>query len=204
MLIAAAAALTYGVAYCWRDGKSWLRSLIKAGSVALLALAGALMGAPWWVVFGLGCGALGDLFLSRPGTGAFLAGMAAFALGHLAYALYFWGISGASFGPLALGLIVLAASTEIWLAPHTGALRWPVRGYVVVILVMGLAAIGQSVPLLSLGAGLFILSDTLLALVMFVPRIAPWRRLFAIMLWATYWLGQFLILQGALGVDLTA
>lgn len=204
MFIATAAALTYSAAYCWRDGQSWSRSLIKSGSVAFLALAGGLMGAPYWVVMGLGFGALGDFFLSRPGTSAFLAGMAAFALGHLAYALYFWGIGGAPFGPLALALIALAASTELWLAPHTGALRWPVRGYVVVILLMALTALGQSVPLLSLGAGLFVISDTLLALVLFVPRIAPWRKVFAIMLWAAYWLGQFLILQGALGADLTA
>lgn len=204
MLIAAVGALIYGAAYCWRDGQSGLCSIIKAGSVALLAAAGWAMGAPAWVVLGLGFGSAGDFFLSRPGERAFLGGMAAFAVGHLAYAVYFWHIGGGAFGPIDMALVALAASTEFWLTPHTGALRWPVRGYVVVIAGMGMAAIGQSVPLIWLGAGLFILSDVLLALVLFVPRIAPWRKVFAITLWASYWIGQFLILQGALSVDLAA
>jgi uncharacterized membrane protein YhhN len=204
LLIAAASALAYGAAYCWHEGQNWPRTVLKTAAVALLALAGGQLGAPWLVIVGLAFGALGDFFLSRHGASAFLAGMAAFAVGHLAYAAYFWGIGGATFGPLTLVLILLAASTELWLAPHTGALLWPVRGYVSVILLMALAAIGQSQLLLSLGAGLFVVSDTLLALVLFVPRIAPWRKIFAIMLWASYWLGQFLILQGALAVKLTA
>ena len=59
---------------------------MKTASVALLALAGWMLGAPAWIVAGLALGALGDFALARPGTAAFLAGMAAFALGHLAYA----------------------------------------------------------------------------------------------------------------------
>jgi uncharacterized membrane protein YhhN len=204
MLIAAVGALIYGGAYCWRDSHSWWRSVIKAGSVALLAVGGWSMGAPLLVVLGLGLGAAGDFCLSRPGSRAFLGGMKAFAVGHLAYAAYFWGIGEAAFGPTNMAVVALTASTELWLAPHTGALRWPVRGYVVVIAVMAMAAIGQSVSLILLGAVLFLLSDVLLALVLFVPRAAPWRVVFAITLWASYWTGQFLILQGGLSVELAA
>jgi uncharacterized membrane protein YhhN len=119
----------------------------------------------------------------------------------LAYTVYFIGLAGAAAPyavPLALVLIALAASTELWLAPHTGALRWPVRGYVAVITAMGIAALGQSAPLVLAGAGLFILSDVLLALALFVFPTASKRWILAVTLWVAYWMGQFLILQGAL------
>lgn len=198
---AAGLAVVYGAGYCWRAGSNWPRSAIKTGAMAFLALAAAALNAPIWVVAGLGLGALGDFFLSRPGTRAFLAGMAAFAAGHLAYTVYFIGLAGAAAPyavPLALALIALAASTELWLAPHTGALRWPVRGYVAVITAMGIAALGQSAPLVLAGAGLFILSDVLLALALFVFPTASKRWILAVTLWVAYWMGQFLILQGAL------
>lgn len=200
MAAAAVLAVVYGVQYCWRDGASWQRSAIKTGAMAGLACAGAALGAPFWVVLGLGLGALGDFFLSRPGTPTFLAGMAAFAAGHLAYAGYFITLADAPSlrWPLMAALLLLAATTELWLAPHTGALRWPVRGYVAVITAMGSAALGQSAPLILAGAGLFILSDVLLAVALFLVHPHSWRWILAVTLWAAYWLGQFLILQGAL------
>ncbi|MGB3280840.1 MAG: lysoplasmalogenase [Pseudorhodobacter sp.] len=200
MFAAAGFAVLYGLGFCWREGEGWLRSTIKTASMALLALAGGVLGAPYWVVAGLALGALGDFFLSRPGTKAFLAGMAAFAMGHLAYAVYFAGLADGAmlFVPLSLAMLALAATTEIWLAPKTGVLRGPVRAYVGVITLMGVAAAGQSALLILAGAGLFILSDVLLALALFVVPTASWRWSLAITLWAAYWLGQFLILQGAL------
>lgn len=83
-------------------------------------------------------------------------------------------------------------------------LRWSVRGYVGVITAMGIVALGQSAPHILAGAGLFILSDVLLALALFVVPEHSWRWIFAIPLWAAYWPGQFLILQGALETNLTA
>lgn len=200
MFAAAAFAVLYGAGFCWRDGAGWPRSAIKTASMALLALAGGVLGAPLWVVVGLGLGALGDFFLSRPGTAAFLAGMAAFAAGHLAYAVYFVGLADGArfFVPLSVAILALAATTEMWLAPRTGSLRGPVRGYVGVITLMGVAAVGQSAPLILAGAGLFILSDVMLAFALFVVPAVSWRWILAITLWAAYWLGQFLILQGAL------
>ncbi|MDN5787206.1 lysoplasmalogenase [Pseudorhodobacter sp.] len=197
--IAAILALIYGAAYSWRDTTGGLRSAVKTASVLLLAGAGTMCDAPALIVLGLVLGALGDLCLSRPGTSAFLAGMAAFAAGHLAYAFYFWGMPGSFglWGPLAL--LLLAATTEAWLAPRTGALRWPVRGYVVVITLMGLAALRVDVGLILTGAALFILSDVLLALHLFVFPKAKLRPLMAMALWPCYWGGQVLILLGALG-----
>jgi len=125
-------ALAMGVYYC-AQGPGTAKSVVKTTSVAALALLGLRLEVPGLVVAGLFLGALGDYFLSRPGERAFLAGMAAFAAGHLAYLLAFVE-AGADLPPLfpALILIALGLSTELWLAPRTGALRLPVRGYVLI------------------------------------------------------------------------
>lgn len=197
--IAAALALAYGAV--WADAPpSWPKSLGKLLSVALLALIGAGTGAPSLIVAGLALGALGDVCLSRPGQGAFLAGMGAFGLGHLAYAASFWGAGGGLAPAWIAALAALALSTELWLAPHTGVLRWPVRAYVVVIGFMAVAASGMGLSLSLAGAVLFLSSDLLLSLDLFVlPASAP-RRGLRRLLWSAYWGGQVLILLGSLPV----
>ena len=67
--------------------ESWGRSALKTGAVFILALMAALKMPLLAVALGL-C-ALGDLALSRPGERAFLAGVASFAAGHLAYVWLF-------------------------------------------------------------------------------------------------------------------
>ena len=174
------------------------KSAVKTGSVAALALGAVAAGAPGLIALGLVLGALGDLFLSRPGTRVFLAGMAAVAAGHLAYAAEFL-VPGA-WPPLlpTVALLVLALSTEAWLAPRTGALRWPVRGYVAVITLMALAALTlpEGRGLARAGALLFLLSDLLLALELFVLTEGRAKRIAVPGLWAAYWTGQALILWG--------
>ena len=197
LILGAAAALAYW-RIAGRDDPSWTRSGVKTASTAALALAGGLAGAPTAITAGLAAGSLGDLALSRPGQRAFLAGMGAFAVGHLLYLWHFvalWSVSPPPWPALG-AMIVLALSTEIWLAPRTGDLRWPVRAYVVIIAAMAIAAMGlpASQRLTQLGAALFVLSDLLLALHLFV---AP-RRWLALALWPAYWLGQALILIGSL------
>lgn len=195
LAVALALALAYGA--IWADAPpSWPKSLCKTLSVALLALAAAMMGAPGLVVAGLALGAFGDLCLSRPGQGMFLVGMGAFGVGHLAYALQFWGMGG-PLSPLWLaGLGALALSTELWLAPRTGALRWPVRAYVGVIALMALAASTLGLTLTAAGAFLFLLSDLLLSLDLFVLPSNASRPALRRTLWAAYWGGQALILLG--------
>ncbi|MGL4279667.1 MAG: lysoplasmalogenase family protein [Albidovulum sp.] len=194
--VAAAFAALYGARYC-HAAPSGAKTGVKTLSVALLALAAAAAGAPPLVTLGLALGAAGDFFLSLRGERAFLAGMAAFAAGHLAYAAAFVAAGGGVPGLAVLvPLLALGASTEVWLAPHTGALRWPVRGYVLVILIMAAAAFSLPLGLVTLGAALFVLSDFILALDIF--RYGPdrpnhWR---ARVLWAAYWSGQALILLG--------
>lgn len=175
---------------------SWAGSIAKTASTGLLALMGAVAGAPGLITAGLAFGAVGDFALSRPGQRAFLAGMAAFAAGHLAYVAQMWTPAGMDqIWPLGLLMPALAVSTEVWLIPRTGDLRWPVRAYVLVITAMALAALTlpESQQITRIGAALFILSDLLLAVHLFVRP----ARLLAMLLWPAYWLGQYLILSGS-------
>lgn len=212
-LLSLGAAVAYWLVFATREVKGTAGAVVKTASTALLAgLALAMPPGGWfWLIpVGLALGALGDLFLALGGVRWFLAGVGAFGLGHLAYAGGFlWRSGDLGFDPLslaelaALGLLMaLLLSTEVWLAPRTGELRQPVRGYVGLIGLMGLAAIllpshpGQGV--LRLGAVLFILSDLMLALQLFVVTGQRARRMLALALWPAYWAGQALIAWGAL------
>lgn len=211
-IVSLVAALCYWLVYATRERKGPLGAGVKTLSTGVMAV--ALMTLPfggwfWLIPLGLALGALGDLLLALGGVQRFLAGVAAFGLGHLAYAgglllrsgdLGFDGVSVAEGAALG-GLLALLVSTEVWLAPRTGDLRQPVRAYVGLIGLMGVAAVlvpahhGQGV--LRVGAALFILSDLMLALQLFVVKDAGTRRRLALALWPAYWAGQALIALGA-------
>lgn len=210
--------LSYWVIWAARDGIGGPGPQVKTASTGLLAVVALTHPSGTFQLIGMGLalGALGDFALTRRSQTAFLAGMAAFALGHVAYIAAFWlrtqSIAGAM-PPAALSgrtlvaliaLAVLLLSTEVWLAPRTGPLRWPVRGYVVVIGLMGLTVLllpphpeNAGAGVLQIGAALFILSDLLLALRLFVVPTAKAATTLSLALWPAYWLGQFLIMLGA-------
>jgi len=177
---------------------SAVKSAVKTGSVAALVLAALGAGAPVAITAGLALGALGDFLLSRPGTAAFLGGMAAFAAGHLAYAMAF--LSAGAGMPGLLWIVALAGLglwAFLWLAPRAGALRGPVRCYILVILSMAaLAAALPGHPLARVGGAAFVVSDLILALEMFVLPEGRGKRLAQRALWGLYWSGQALILWG--------
>jgi uncharacterized membrane protein YhhN len=216
-MMSLAAAVAYWLVFATRAVKGTAGAVVKTASTGLLAalLAGLVLATPvggwfWLIPLGLALGALGDLLLALGGTRRFLGGVAAFGLGHLAYAAgLLWrsgeiGFDGVSWPEaLALALLLaLLASTEVWLAPRTGDLCPPVRGYVGLIGLLGGTAILLPASLgqveLRLGAGLFILSDLLLALQLFVVRKPGVRWTLALALWPAYWVGQVLIAWGAL------
>ncbi len=208
------AALAYWWRFAAREAKGPLGAAVKTASTALLVPVLVILwpaGAWFWLVpLGLALGAIGDLCLALRGERWFLAGVAAFGLGHLAYAGGFL-LQTAALGPdgLTVGeavglalLLVLLLSTEIWLAPRTGGLRAPVRVYVALIGLMGLAALllpqAPGREALRLGAALFVASDLMLAVQLFLARDAMTRRRLALALWPAYWLAQALIARGAL------
>ncbi|WP_022702787.1 lysoplasmalogenase family protein [Pseudorhodobacter ferrugineus] len=195
--------LTYWMRWAALDQINVIGAWVKTAATGLIALV-VLRGAAWHQAvplmglmgLGLAFGAAGDFALALRNDRAFLAGMAAFAIGHLIYAWALWaqtqsimGMSldaggafgGAGLSPMQIGALVGLAlvmlSTEAWLAPKTGALRWPVRGYVVVIGIMAAVAIllveNAGGGVLRLGAALFVLSDLLLALRLFVVTTSP-------------------------------
>ena len=211
-IVSLVAALCYWLVYATRAEKGPTGAGVKSLSTAGLAL--SVLTVPlgdwfWLIPLGLALGAVGDLLLALGGVQRFLAGVAAFGLGHLAYAggflvrsgeLGFDGLSAVEVAALG-GLLVLLVSTEVWLAPRTGDLRQPVRAYVGLIGVMGVAAVllpaHQGQGWLRLGAVLFVLSDLMLALQLFVVKGAVTRTRLALALWPAYWAGQALIAFGA-------
>lgn len=184
--------------------KPWALGLAKAGSTALLALIALLAGVNPWLTLGLVLGALGDFALTRGGQRAFLAGLVAFALGHLAYIPAFLYGFWPALSPGVTGVLVLALplSTSFWLLPWTGAMRRPVQVYCGVIGGMALSAFcvphGPAQLWLQTGAVLFVASDLLLALRLFRLENPQHKRLAALILWPLYYGAQVLILLGGL------
>lgn len=186
------------------------RSALKTAPAAAFALAAWTGGASPYLVFAFALSALGDLALSRDGRAAFLYGLCSFGLAHLLFVIAFSDASGAplweafSRNPLAAAaLILLALSTELWLAPHAGRLAWPVRGYVALITLMGLAALTLPAQLwvALAGAALFLASDLVLAVRLFrLPCGHPAEPRLARVTWVLYIAGQGLILAGLGGV----
>lgn len=180
----------------------WRRSIRKTLPVALFALAAFMGGGPMGLIMALGLSAVGDFALSREGDRAFLIGMLAFALAHLAY-IYQMVLVGANVADLPLQIIAafftLAVSTEFWLIPYTRALKWPVRGYVVIIAMMG--AMAMALPAgyewAKTGAILFIVSDFILALEVFVMGQGHHlKKLASKFVWAAYILAQASLVLG--------
>lgn len=203
-LISLAAILSFFYLFGFCDSPhTWTRSVVKTLSVAILALAAYLASGPAMLVLALTLCALGDLLLSRDPDPAFMAGVAAFASGHLAYVALFLShplaTPEAVLNPNRLPIILILPALGLIMAailwPRAGKLRGPVVVYIPVILSMGMAvlvlpALGP-LALAAPAAALFILSDMALAIGMFVLQ--PGTRLYRItpyIVWSTYWLVQ--------------
>ncbi len=140
------------------------------------------------VLAGLLLSAAGDALLLSHRQPAFLAGIGAFLLAHVAYAAAFAPRSGVSLAVAAV-LAVVALGVVRWLWPHLGTFRVPVVVYAVAITAMLLLALGVASPLVRIGAALFYLSDLTVARDRFVKRQFA-NRLVGLPL---YYAGQVLI-----------
>ena len=148
-------------------------------ALALIHLSNSRACTPYatWIIIGLVFGGLGDLCLMLPGKKWFLAGMAAFAIGHGAYVAAFdrllpWATwwSVASIAPLLAGAVAFA-----WLYPHLGSMRWPVTGYVVIIVSMAVGAVAGAATgpvglVAGSGAAAFFISDLTVARDRFIEK----------------------------------
>lgn len=202
-----ALALIYLGVFCFR-AVSWPKTIVKTGSVIILAMIAWLADGSGWLIGALVFCALGDFLLSREDDRSFLAGVGAFSLGHVAYIILFLSQPAAQIeqlieGPKAYilaGLVILAVGMARVLLPRAGDLAGAVVAYIPVICGMGIAALmlpfgGQWMWLLP-GALLFVVSDFVLALEMFVlPKSAMLRRFTPFVIWLTYWGAQFCLLS---------
>jgi uncharacterized membrane protein YhhN len=158
--------------------------------VASLAFLGVgLLAAPMtWLTAGLALGVIGDVALLGKGQRAFLAGLGAFLLGHIAYVVGIAQLHPALDVRYAVLPIAVGAGALWQLWPHLGSMKIPVIAYVLVIVAMVVGAL----PLggrLALGAVLFFASDLSVARDKFVAST------FANKAWGlpAYYAGQLLI-----------
>lgn len=200
--LASILALIYGVWFSLA-GASWPKSCVKTGSIFVLALVAWLAGGPVALVLGLVLGAVGDFWLSRDGEMAFLFGLLSFALGHIAYVILLLQFDAAAEVTVwTVAMLAFAAGMALYLWPHAGALRGPVLGYVVVIGVMGVLAIGLPEALRwgTIAALVFVVSDAILSIEVFVvPEGAKIRQITSRAVWATYFAAQCLFLLSFAG-----
>jgi uncharacterized membrane protein YhhN len=159
------------------------RARFVAKPLASLAFIVAGAGAPPLVVAGLVLGAIGDVALLF--ERGFIAGLAAFLLGHLAYAVAFPPVVPPWIVPPAVGGVIAL----VWLWPHLGSMKVPVIAYVAAIVAMVAGALATGNVVLKLGAVAFFASDLSVARDKFVHK-AWTNRAWGL---PAYYAGQLLI-----------
>ena len=202
--------LAAAIAYLPVQGRqpSLRRSLVKTGATALLALLAFIEGGPLLLIVALVLSAAGDAFLAQNGEKAFLAGLASFLAAHIAYVMLFL-FAGNGLQPLAtgvwrVGLCTVAIAAALYLlrrllATVATEMRLPITLYTIAILAMLLAAATVPALIVVIGALLFVVSDTLLAIGRFLlaPQSAQQKPLGAAV-WVSYYLAQASITLGFL------
>lgn len=164
----------------------------KASGIVLLGLY-ALWQRAWLAALALFLCATGDVLLEI----VFVAGMAAFALGHIVYIFCFleWGrVLGPNKRdyPVA-GIVVLVSLAMLgWMLPGMGDLMIPALIYQAIITTMVATAMVVKAPMLArLGAVIFMVSDTLIAIGKFTGTGVPPGSV-----WITYAGAQIMIAWG--------
>lgn len=192
----------YAVARGDRRTEIWAKPLVLASLfVAAVVLGATETAAGTWLLAALVFGLLGDVALLSDSLPRFRAGVLAFLVGHLAYLVCFAALGltvpAWSWAGLAVLAVALWATRDVVPATHRlggRALSVPVAVYSVVIGAMLLFAWFTGVPLVALGATVFVVSDATLSINRFVRPI-PHAHL---ILMVTYHVGQALIVAGVL------
>jgi uncharacterized membrane protein YhhN len=164
----------------------------KCGGVILLGLYALSQRAVLAGVALLFC-ATGDVLLEL----VFVAGMAAFALGHLVYIACFleWrrvlGVNRRDY-PLAILVVALSIGLMVWFVAGMEGLLIPGLIYQVIITMMVALAMMVKAPMVArLGAIMFMLSDSLIAVEKFAGIVPP-----AGSVWLTYAAAQIMMAWG--------
>ncbi|MEO0484602.1 MAG: lysoplasmalogenase [Pseudomonadota bacterium] len=205
------ASVVYWLGFSWRgpsNAKTWVKALpMGILFVWLLVFRDDLNGSP--IAIAVLAAWIGDVLLSRPGERAFLLGMVAFAVAHGALISVFEDL-GMSLEAMRWGLaavfVLAALATATVILPRAGALRWPVAGYMLVILAMALAACAISSgsadvdASILIAAALFVLSDALIAIQSFrLSETSRWHTPLSLAIWPTYYVAMVLFAAAAVG-----
>lgn len=185
-----------GVVYLFTGGV-----VLKGFSVGPLAVLAFVSGNPM-LGTALAISTLGDVLLDLDPEKLFVFGLGSFLLAHFIYLATFirnrarpLALGAAQMVPAAL-VFIYSVSVSAWLLPSLGGLIIPVAIYMCAITAMVLSAILArfSNPWVAAGAILFLISDSLLAINKFKTPI-PLRD---VLVWSTYFAGQFAIANGFL------
>ena len=189
------------------DTPGTLRTVCKILPILLLAFYAATAGGPALLVLALLLSALGDAFLAYEGDVPLLGGLSSFLLAHVAYIALF--LSTADPGLLtlepwrwlaAVAVIALGLGMALRLRRPVGNLVLPVMAYITVIVAMAVTALMLEDATIFVGAIIFMLSDTALALRIFVfspdSRIASMAAIFV---WASYYTAQLVLTLALIG-----
>lgn len=179
---------------------SFLHKALPIAALALLLVCKPVF-SPKLAFAALGFSALGDILLALPLQNGFVFGLSAFLIAHLCYLSWFWRARpGKPAMRLVHWLVLAAGGAMAWLVlPHTGQLQLPVALYMTVIIAMTLSAIAADdcKHLLTLGAGVFMFSDALIAVNRFVAPVAHAD----VLIMTSYYLAQLCLVLGILRVS---
>ena len=160
----------------------------------------------WLMLLALLFSWAGDVTLEIPGqsAGLFITGLLCFMITHILYFAVFYITPGRSIGPKKLFLLILpvylfGVGLLCYLYDDLGDMRLPVIVYTAILLSMLAAAITRinkvsrlSFYLVLIGAALFFISDSLLAINKFSHPLPN----STLLIMSTYVTGQFLIVLG--------
>jgi uncharacterized membrane protein YhhN len=203
LYISIVASATYLLTTPWQPfAASALVKGCAVGALALLALQprGERRDAAL-LALGLAFSTAGDVLLDL-NPRMFTFGLAAFLLAHLTYICLFARnrTPGIRLQPPRIAVVILvlaySAALSAWIVPSVGALAVPVVVYICALTAMVSSAILARFrqPWVAVGAVLFLISDSLLAIHKFKAPV-PLRDY---LVWSTYYLGQCGIALGYL------
>ncbi len=177
----------------WR----WLFKIIPVLLLLQLALSQSKGTVRTWLVIALLLSATGDVLLAMDGL--FVQGLSAFLMAQLTYTGLF--LTQGRWQPRRIWwlilIIVYALLCTTFIVPDAGNMKVPVIAYMIAISLMAISAgfrVDSKFLWVALGALIFMLSDTLIAVNRFV---APFDYS-GVAVMSTYYLAQLLICTGVL------
>lgn len=177
------------------SGWSWLFKIIPIALLLQLALTKTNGRVRTLLVLGLVLSAIGDVLLTM--SGLFVQGLVAFLLAQITYTVLFlrqfrWQTSRL---PWAALIVIYGAACTMFIVPAAGDMMVPITAYMIAISVMAIAAgfrNDQQFLWVAMGALIFMISDTLIAVNRFV---SPFEYS-GIAVMTTYYMAQLLICVG--------